>query len=59
MSVWSGLVGQSEAVEVLVESGAEAQSTREDADTDRRFQLGYETCEQVLADLDPRTGGRA
>jgi hypothetical protein len=50
---------QAEAVEVLVESGAEAQSTREDADTNRRFQLGYETCEKVLADLDPRTGGRA
>ena len=43
-----------EAVKVLVESGSEAQSSREDAETDRRFQLGYETCEKVLAELDPR-----
>jgi hypothetical protein len=46
---------QSEAVEMLVPSGEEAQSAREDADTNRRFQLGYETCEKVLAGLDPRT----
>lgn len=45
-----------EAVEVLVGSGGEVQSSREDADTDRRFQLGYETCEKVLTELDPREG---
>ncbi len=45
-----------EAVKILVGSGSsENRSRREDADTDRRFQLGYETCEKVLADLDPRT----
>jgi hypothetical protein len=45
-----------EAVKILVGSGgSEARSRREDADTDRRFQLGYETCEKVLAELDPRT----
>jgi hypothetical protein len=43
-----------EAVKVLVESGSEAQSSREDADTDRRFQLGYEACNKLLADLDSR-----
>jgi hypothetical protein len=44
-----------EAAQVLIESGAEAQSSREDADTSRRFQIGREACEKVLADLDPRT----
>ena len=48
---------QGEAVEALVELGSEAQSIREDTDTNRRFQLGYETCEKVLADLDPREAG--
>lgn len=44
-----------EAVKILVGSGSsEAQSRRDDADTDRRFQLGYETCETMLAELDPR-----
>lgn len=47
---------QGEAVEVLVESGTEAQSTREDTDTNRGFQLGYEACERVLADLTPARG---
>ena len=37
-----------EAVGVLVESGAEARSSREDAKTDHRFQLGYEACARVL-----------
>ncbi len=45
-----------EAVKALVGPGSEAQSSREDADTDRRFQLGYETCERVLAELDPQEG---
>jgi hypothetical protein len=43
-----------EAAQVLIESGTEAQSGREDADTDRRFQIGREVCQKVLADLDPR-----
>jgi hypothetical protein len=44
-----------EAVQILVESGgSEARSRRDDADTDRRFQLGYEACEKVLSELDPR-----
>jgi GAF domain-containing protein len=47
-----------EAVEVLVESGSEAQSSREDAETDRRLQLGYEACNKLLADLDPREEDR-
>lgn len=46
-----------EAVKILVGSGSsEAQSRRDDADTDRRFQLGYEACEKVLSELDPRDG---
>jgi len=47
---------RAEAVEILVESGDEAQTSREDADTSRRFQLGHETCERALADLDQRAG---
>ncbi|HEX8689852.1 MAG TPA: hypothetical protein VF729_06380 [Solirubrobacterales bacterium] len=45
-----------EAMQVLAESRAEAQSRREDAETDRCLQLGYRTCEAVLAELDPRQG---
>lgn len=49
---------QGEAVKLLVGSGSsEARSSRDDADTDRRFQLGYETCEKVLADLDRPEAG--
>lgn len=48
-----------EAVKVLVESGTEARSSREDAETDRRFQIGYETCNKLLAELDPRVGESA
>jgi hypothetical protein len=47
-----------EAVQILIESGAEARSSREDADTDRRFQMGREACEKMLADLDA-AGDRA
>lgn len=47
-----------EAVPVLVESGAEAQSSREDAETDRRFQLGYEVCNKLLDERDPREAER-
>ena len=46
----------SEAVRALIESGSEAQSSRDDAETDRRVQLGYEACSRLLADLDPRVG---
>jgi hypothetical protein len=46
---------QGEAAQILIESGTEARSSREDADTGRRFQIGHETCETMLADLDPRT----
>ncbi len=42
-----------EAPHVLIESGTEAQASREDADTNRRLQIGYEACEKVLAELDP------
>jgi hypothetical protein len=48
-----------EAEKVLVPSGEEAQSRREDAETDRRFQLGYEACHELLADLDPRKEHRS
>jgi hypothetical protein len=41
-----------EAAHVLIESGTEARSSREDAATDGRFQIGHETCTKVLADLD-------
>ncbi len=47
-----------EALPVLVETGAEAESTRDDAETDRRFQLGYEVCNKLLDDLDPREADR-
>ena len=47
-----------EAVPILVESGAEAESSREDAKTDGRFQLGYEACEKLLDELDPREADR-
>lgn len=45
-----------EAAQVLIGHGTEAAASREDADADRRFQLGHEACERVLADLDPRSG---
>jgi hypothetical protein len=49
-----------EAVRVLAGSGgSETRSRRDDADTDRRFQLGHETCQRVLAELDPRSGRSA
>jgi len=37
-----------EAVQVLIEHGAEAQASREDAETRRRLQLGYEACQEIL-----------
>ena len=47
-----------EAVKILMEPGGEAQLSRDDADTDRRFQFGHETCEKVLAELGQRGQGR-
>jgi hypothetical protein len=48
-----------EAEAVLLESGSERESREADADTNARFQLGLDACEEVLVDLDPREGGRA
>lgn len=48
-----------EAEAVLLESGSERESREADAETNARFQLGLDTCEEVLVDLDPREGGRA
>jgi hypothetical protein len=45
---------QGEAVGMLIESGTEAQVSREEADADKRVQLGYEACEKILIRLDPR-----
>ncbi len=47
---------QGEAANVLVESGAEGRSNREDAAADGRFQLGYDACQEALAELDSREG---
>lgn len=41
----------------LVLGGAEG--SREDIETNRRFQRGYDACEEMLAALDPRAGERA
>ena len=48
-----------EAERVLLESGTERESKEADAETDARFQLGLDTCEEVLVDLDQREGGQA
>ena len=39
----------------LVLSGS-SQESREDVETDKRFERGYVACEQVLAEIDPREG---
>jgi len=44
-----------EAERVLLESITERESREEDAVTNERFQLGYDACEELLADLDPRS----
>ncbi len=49
----------SEAEKVLLESGTERESKEADAETNARFQLGLDTCEEVLVDLDEREGERA
>ena len=41
----------------LVLSGGEDSS--EDVETTRRFRQGFETCQKLLADLDPRKGGES
>jgi hypothetical protein len=43
-----------EAERVLLESITERESREEDAATNELFQLGYDACEELLADLDPR-----
>ena len=44
----------SEAEQVLVQSVAERRASEGEARVAGRFQLGYDACEEVLADLDPR-----
>lgn len=34
----------------------DSEESREDAETKRRFRQGYVACEQMLAEIDPRTG---
>jgi hypothetical protein len=48
-----------EAEKVLLESGSERESREADAETNARFQLGLDTCEEMLVDLDEREGDRA
>jgi hypothetical protein len=45
-----------EAASALIETGAEAQSSRDEAETDRRLRDGFEGCGTVLADLAPLAG---
>lgn len=45
-----------EAEKVLLESGTERESKEADAETDARFQLGLDACEEVLVELDEREG---
>jgi hypothetical protein len=45
-----------EAERVLLESVTERRSKEEDAETKELFQLGFDACEELLADLDPRVG---
>jgi len=40
-----------EAATVLTESGSERESREENAETEARFQLGLDTCEEVLVGL--------
>ena len=48
-----------EAERVLLESGSERESREADAEANARFQLGLDTCEEVLVGLDEREGERA
>ena len=47
---------QGEAGMVL---GGWAEEDREDVESKERFRRGYDACEKVLADLDPRAGARS
>jgi hypothetical protein len=47
---------QGEAGMVL---GGWAEEEREDVESKERFRRGYDACEKVLADLDPRAGARS
>ncbi len=42
-----------EAERVLLESATERRSKEEDAETSELFQLGFDACEELLADLGP------
>jgi hypothetical protein len=48
-----------ESKRMLLESGTERQAREDDAETNARFQLGLDACEEVIVDLDDREGGRA
>jgi len=54
MEVLKRLHGEAEKVQL--ESGTERESKEADAETDARFQLGLDACEEVLVDLDEREG---
>jgi hypothetical protein len=41
-----------EAAQVLIEHGGEVESRRRDAETNRRFQIGHQTCEKASGNLD-------
>lgn len=45
-----------EAASALIETGSEAQSSREDAETDWRLRAGFEACGTVLTELEPFAG---
>jgi len=57
MEVLKRLHGEAEVV--LSESGTERESKEADAETNARFQLGLDACEEVLVNLDQREGERA
>jgi hypothetical protein len=57
MEVLKRLHGEAEAV--LLESGSERESREADDETNARFQLGLDACEEMLVDLDDREDGRA
>ncbi len=48
-----------EAERVLLGSGTEREARENDRETNERFQLGLDTCEEVLVDLDVQEGERA
>jgi hypothetical protein len=45
-----------EAAGALIETGSEAQASREDAQTDWRLRVGFEACGAILTDLEPFAG---